>query len=83
MEHDEREDKIKGRRRTSSCLGRELGRKHNVILDEQVAMSGRTFEMRHALAPDGLYEPGLRDDAIAHERDDVTVQVGQVARETE
>ena len=39
--------------------------------------------MRHALAANGLHEPGLRDDASAHERNDVTVQVGQVARETE
>jgi len=50
----------------------------DIILDEKIAIRGRVLEKRHALALDGLHEPGLRD-ARAHERDDVSVQMGQVA----
>ena len=45
-------------------------------------MRGWTLEKWHALALDSLYEPGLRD-ALAHQRDDVSVQVRKVTCETE
>jgi hypothetical protein len=45
-------------------------------------MRGWTLEKWHALALDGLYEPGLRD-ALARQRDDVSVQVGKVTCEAE
>jgi hypothetical protein len=60
----------------------ELRREDDIIFDEQVAMRGWTLEKWHALALDGLYEPGLRD-ALAYERDDVPVQVSKVTREAE
>jgi hypothetical protein len=60
----------------------ELRREHDIIFDEQVAMRGRTLEKWHALALDNLYEPGL-GDALAHERDDVSVQVSKVTCEAE
>jgi hypothetical protein len=65
-----------------SCLLRELCREDDIIFDEQVAMRGWTLEKWHALALDGLYEPGLRD-ALARQRDDVSVQVGKVTCEAE
>ena len=40
------------------------------------------LEKRHTFALDGLHEPGLRD-ALADQRDDVSVQVGQGTREAE
>ncbi len=45
-------------------------------------MRGWTLEKWHALAFDGLYEPGLCD-ALAHQRDDVSVQVCKVMCEAE
>lgn len=45
-------------------------------------MGGWTLEKGHALALDGLYEPGLRD-ALAHQRDDAPVQVSKVMCEAE
>lgn len=54
----------------------------DVILDEEVAVGGWVIEKRHALALDGLHEPGLCD-ALAYQRDYVSVQVGQVTREAE
>jgi hypothetical protein len=65
-----------------SCLLGELRREDDVIFDEQVAMGGRTLEKGHALALDGLYEPGLCD-ALAHQRDDASVQVRKVMCEAE
>jgi hypothetical protein len=53
----------------------------DVILDEQVSVGSWVLEKRHTLILDGLYEPGLRD-AFAHKLDDVSVQVGQVMRES-
>lgn len=40
------------------------------------------LEKRHTFALDGLHEPGLRD-ALADQRDDVSVQVGQGTREAQ
>lgn len=68
--------------RTSLRLFGEVCRKDDVILDEEVAVGSWMIEKRHALALDGLHEPGLCD-ALAHQRDDVSVQVGQVTREAE
>jgi hypothetical protein len=68
--------------RTLSCLLGELRREDNIIFDEQIAMRGWTLEKWHALALDSLYEPGLRD-ALAHQRDDVSVQVSKVMCEAE
>ena len=45
-------------------------------------MGSWVVEKLHALALNGLHEPGLCD-ALAHQRDDVPVQVGQVTREAE
>lgn len=45
-------------------------------------MGSWVVEKRHALALDGLHESRLCD-ALAHQRDDVPVQVGQVTREAE
>lgn len=59
------------------CLLGELCRKNDNILDEQVAVRGRMLEKWHALVLDGLHVSGLRD-ALAHQRDDVSIQVGQV-----
>jgi len=67
---------------TLSCLFGELRREDDIIFDEQVAMGGWTLEKWHALALDSLYEPGLRD-ALAHQRDDVSVQVSKVMCEAE
>ena len=61
------------------CLFGELCWKDNNILDEQVAVRGRTLEKWHALFLDGLHVSRLRD-ALAHQRDDVSIQVGQVPR---
>jgi hypothetical protein len=47
--------------RTLPCLCRELRRKHDDILDKQITERRRVFEMRHALALDGLHESRLRD----------------------
>lgn len=68
--------------RTSSRLFGEVCREDDVILDEEVAVGNWVVEKRHALALDGLHEPRLRN-ALAHQRDDVSVQVGQVVREAE
>ena len=64
-------------RRTLLCLFGELCWKDNNILHEQVAVGGWTLEKWHALSLDGLHVSGLRD-ALAHQRDDVSIQVGQV-----
>jgi hypothetical protein len=45
-------------------------------------MGSWVVEKRHAPALDGLHEPRLCD-ALAHQRDDASVQVGQVTREAE
>ena len=63
-----------------SCLFGEVCREDDIILDEHVAIRGWALETWHALAFDGLHETGLRD-ALAHQRDDVPVQVGQVTLE--
>ena len=65
-----------------SRLFGEMCREDDVILDEEVSMGSWVVEKLHALALDGLHEPGLCD-ALAHQRDDVSVQVGQVTREAE
>lgn len=69
-------------RRTLSCLFGELRREDDVILDEQVAVRSWVLEKRHAFVLDGLHETRLRD-ALSHQWDDVSVQVGQVTREAE
>ena len=68
--------------RTLSCLFGELCREDDIIFDEQDAMRCWTLEKWHALALDNLYEPGLRD-ALAHQRNDASVQVSQVTCEAE
>ena len=68
--------------RTLSCLFGELRREDDIIFHEQVAMRSWTFEKRHTLALDSLYESGLRD-ALADQRDDVSVQVSKVMCEAE
>ena len=45
-------------------------------------MGNWVVEKRHALALDGLHESRLRN-ALAYQRDDVSIQVGQVTREAE
>jgi len=45
-------------------------------------MGSWMVEKLHALALNGLHEPRLCD-ALAHKRDNVSVQVGQVTREAE
>ena len=57
-------------------------REDDVILDEEVAVGNWVVEKRHALALDGLHESRLRN-ALAYQRDDVSIQVGQVTREAE
>ena len=69
-------------RRTLSCLFGEMCREDDIILDEQVAIGRRALEKWHALALDSLHEPRLRD-TLAHQRDDVSVQVGQITCEAE
>ena len=59
------------------CLFGELCWEYDDILDEQIAIRRRALEKWHALALDRLYVSGLRD-TLAHQRDDVSVQVGQV-----
>jgi hypothetical protein len=59
------------------CLFGELCWKDNNIFHEQVAVRGRTLEKWHALSVDGLHVSGLRD-ALAHQRDDVSIQMRQV-----
>ena len=67
-------------RRTLSCLFGEMCREDDIILDEQIAIGRRALEKWHALALDSLHEPRLRD-TLAHQRDDVSVQVGQITCE--
>ena len=69
-------------RRTLSCLFGEMCREDDIILDEQIAIGRRALEKWHALALDSLHEPRLRD-TLAHQRDDVSVQVGQITCEAE
>jgi hypothetical protein len=65
-----------------SCLFGELRREDDIIFDEQVAMRGWTLEKWHTLALDSLYEPGL-GDALALQRDNMSIQVSKVTCETE